>query len=162
MGAAAIGVMVYMPAECGGDPTGRGSVLGLADMGEIKQQLATEAAADALLHGAQDASSLTRDHVGLFIASAQVQDGLPDDITFTLAPGDYTESTVTMAEGSTHYYAWVTQGGRNNFDLHARAGRENISYEKGAAKHPERAVSKRPLRGIMEGSGAIATAPISQ
>ena len=44
VGAVAIGVMVYMPAELGRDPTGVGSILGLKEMGEIKQQLAEEAA----------------------------------------------------------------------------------------------------------------------
>ncbi|MEC7668209.1 MAG: transmembrane anchor protein, partial [Pseudomonadota bacterium] len=47
IGAVAIGVMVYMPAELGKDPTGVGTLLGLTEMGEIKQQLAAEAAADA-------------------------------------------------------------------------------------------------------------------
>ena len=45
IGAVAIGVMVYMPAEFGRDPTGVGTILGLTEMGEIKQQLAKEAAA---------------------------------------------------------------------------------------------------------------------
>ena len=44
IGAVFIGVGVYLPAEYGIDPTGVGSVLGLTEMGEIKQQLAREAA----------------------------------------------------------------------------------------------------------------------
>lgn len=39
IGAVAIGVMVYLPAEHGKDPTGVGSILGLTEMGKIKQQL---------------------------------------------------------------------------------------------------------------------------
>ena len=39
-------VAVILPAEYAIDPTGAGKVLGLTDMGEIKQQLAQEAAAD--------------------------------------------------------------------------------------------------------------------
>lgn len=38
--------IVYMPAEYGVDPTGLGAVLGLAEMGQIKQQLYAEAEAD--------------------------------------------------------------------------------------------------------------------
>ena len=34
----------YLTAEYGTDPTGVGNVLGLTEMGEIKQQLAREAA----------------------------------------------------------------------------------------------------------------------
>jgi hypothetical protein len=48
-GAAALGVLgvVYLPAEYGMDPTGFGAVLGLTEMGQIKQQLYAEAEANA-------------------------------------------------------------------------------------------------------------------
>jgi hypothetical protein len=48
-GAVALGVLsvVYLPAEYGVDPTGFGAVLGLTEMGQIKQQLYAEAEADA-------------------------------------------------------------------------------------------------------------------
>ncbi len=39
IGAVFIGVAVYMPAELGQDPTGIGTILGLTEMGEIKQEL---------------------------------------------------------------------------------------------------------------------------
>ena len=42
--AAAILVTIVLPAEYGIDPTGIGTALGLAEMGEIKTQLAEEAA----------------------------------------------------------------------------------------------------------------------
>ncbi|MFW9616762.1 MAG: transmembrane anchor protein, partial [Aquabacterium sp.] len=40
-------VAVVLPAEYGIDPTGIGRVLRMTEMGDIKQQLAAEAAADA-------------------------------------------------------------------------------------------------------------------
>jgi hypothetical protein len=43
-------VTVVMPSEYGIDPTGVGKMLGLTDMGEIKTELAQEAAADAIAH----------------------------------------------------------------------------------------------------------------
>lgn len=48
-GAAALSILtvVYLPAEYGIDPTGFGAVLGLTEMGQIKQQLYAEDAADA-------------------------------------------------------------------------------------------------------------------
>jgi hypothetical protein len=46
--AGAILVLFWLPAEYGIDPTGVGALTGLTEMGEIKQQLAAEAAADAL------------------------------------------------------------------------------------------------------------------
>ena len=44
-GAVAILTFFWLPAEYGIDPTGGGVLLGLTDMGAIKQQLAGEAAA---------------------------------------------------------------------------------------------------------------------
>lgn len=46
--AGAILVLFWLPAEYGIDPTGIGRLTGLTEMGEIKQQLAAEAEADAL------------------------------------------------------------------------------------------------------------------
>lgn len=50
--AGAILVLFWLPAEYGIDPTGVGGLTGLTKMGEIKQQLAAEAEADALAAGA--------------------------------------------------------------------------------------------------------------
>lgn len=143
IGAAAIGVMVYMPAELGQDPTGVGTILGLTEMGEIKQQLAEEAAADALLHGSDEQSSLMNDILGLFVSSAHAEEIWKDEITFTLAPGEYTEIKATMEEGATLFYAWSADGGRINFDLHAHAGGQDVTYEKG--------------RGQITGEGSFTT-----
>jgi len=131
VGAVAIGVMVYMPAELGRDPTGVGSVLGLKEMGEIKQQLAEEAAADALRHESEQTSSLIDHALGLFISKAHAQELWQDEITFTLAPGEFTEVKATMEKGKTLFYTWVADGGRINFDLHAHADGNNVTYEKG-------------------------------
>ena len=53
--AAVLLVTVVLPAEYGIDPTGAGRILGLTEMGEIKTQLAEEAAADA--HGSTAAAA---------------------------------------------------------------------------------------------------------
>jgi hypothetical protein len=131
VGAVAIGVMVYMPAELGRDPTGVGSVLGLKEMGEIKQQLAEEAAADALLHESEQTSSLFDRALGLFISKSHAQEVWQDKITFTLAPGEFTEVKATMEKGATLFYTWVADGGHINFDLHAHGDGNNVTYEKG-------------------------------
>ncbi|SDI39350.1 transmembrane anchor protein [Lutimaribacter saemankumensis] len=143
IGAMAIGIMVYMPAELGHDPTGVGSILGLTEMGEIKQQLAAEAAADEEMHGGDESSSLMDDILGLFVGAAYAQEAWQDEINFTLAPGEYIEIKATMEEGATLLYAWTSTGGRVNFDLHAHAGDQNVTYEKG--------------RGQTEGEGSFET-----
>ncbi|WP_428527964.1 transmembrane anchor protein [Roseibium sp.] len=147
IGAAAIGVMVYLPAEYGIDPTGVGSVLGLTEMGEIKQQLAKEAAEDEKLHGSQDSSSLIDGVLGLFVSTAQAQDAWKDVVTFTLEPGAYTEIKATMEKGATLTYAWMADGGRINFDLHAHAGGENVTYEKGRGETSGAGSFETPFAG---------------
>ncbi|MDA7429103.1 transmembrane anchor protein [Primorskyibacter aestuariivivens] len=143
IGAVFIGVAVYMPAELGQDPTGIGTILGLTEMGEIKQQLAAEAAADAELHGSDESSSLMDDIFSLFVSTAHAQEAWQDEIIFTLEPGEFTEIKATMEEGTTLFYAWKSTGGRVNFDLHAHAGGQDVTYEKG--------------RGQTEGEGSFET-----
>ena len=147
IGAVAIGVMVYMPAELGQDPTGVGSLLGLTEMGEIKQQLAEEAAADEKLHGGDDSSSLINDIFGLFVGAAHAQEAWQDEVTFTLAPGEYSEIKATMEEGATLFYAWTSTGGRVNFDLHAHAGDDAVTYEKGRGKTEGEGSFETPFAG---------------
>ena len=146
IGAVAIGVMVYLPAEHGRDPTGVGTLLGLTEKGEIKRQLAEEAAADALTHGTDESSSLLDSVLGLFVSTAYAQEATEaakwrDEVSFTLAPGNSAEIKATLEEGGTLVYDWMTDGGRINFDLHAHGGGKSIDYERG--------------RGKTEGSGEI-------
>ena len=56
--AGAILVLFWLPAEYGIDPTGAGQLTGLTEMGEIKQQLAAEAEADALAAAAEPVAAL--------------------------------------------------------------------------------------------------------
>jgi hypothetical protein len=132
-GAAVILVTVILPAEYGIDPTGAGRVLGLAEMGEIKQELADEAERDRAVHSDQS-SSLIDDVFGLFVGTAHAQDAWKDTVTFTLPPGEYTEVKLDMEEGDTAEYAWIAEGGRINFDLHAHGNGQSVDYEKGRGK----------------------------
>lgn len=135
IGALAIGVMVYLPAEYGIDPTGVGSILGLTEMGEIKQQLEEEAERDRLLHQQQEQSFQLLDLLqGALIGAAHAQDAWRDTVTFKLEPGAYTEIKLTMTEGDQALYAWTAEGGRINYDLHAHADGKSVTYDKGRGK----------------------------
>lgn len=57
--AGAILVLFWLPAEYGIDPTGVGALTGLAEMGDIKQQLTAEAEADAQAAAASTAAPAT-------------------------------------------------------------------------------------------------------
>lgn len=131
LGSVAIGVMVYLPAEYGKDPTGVGSLLGLTEMGVIKQQLATEAAADEAHQDASMFPNLWKEVAGLFVSKATAQELWKDEVTFSIEPGAWYELKATMEEGKTLFYSWEAEGGRVNFDLHAHAGSNAVTYEKG-------------------------------
>lgn len=132
--AVAILVTVVLPAEYNIDPTGIGGVIGLTEMGEIKAQLAEEAAADRLLElEGQEESSLMNDIFGIIVGAAHAQEAeiWRDETTFTLAPGDSAEWKLVMEEGQTVEYRMLVDGGRVNFDLHGHGGGKSVTYEKG-------------------------------
>lgn len=163
-------VTVVMPAEYALDPTGAGRLLGLTEMGEIKQQLADEAAADD--SAADEAAQLTAVPAATQEASAELvapaqqtaavpepQTALPgatpaaaaaaqsewqDEVRVVLTPGEGTEYKLTMEEGATASFHWVTEGGPVNFDTHGDGGGQSISYVKG--------------RGVAEDEGELEAA----
>jgi hypothetical protein len=134
-------VTIVLPSEYNLDPTGVGGVLGLAEMGEIKTQLAEEAEADRLLElqnsgATKDQSSVGGGIFGFFVSAAHAQTLAPewtDDYSVTLAPGEGIEVKLVMEAGAEAEFRWVAENGVVNFDLHGDGGGENISYEKGRA-----------------------------
>ncbi|WP_417768750.1 transmembrane anchor protein [Stappia sp.] len=130
--AVAILVTVVLPAEYGIDPTRVGGLLGLTEMGEIKQELAEEKRLDEM-SAIEPRSSLWSDLAGLFVSSAAAQEApvWRDETTFTLAPGDTAEWKMEMTEGQTAQYLMTVEGGRVNFDLHGHGGGNSVTYEKG-------------------------------
>ena len=155
-------VTMVLPAEYGIDPTGIGRVLGLAEMGEIKAQLAEEAEADRQQHAERAETarkqSMLEQTLGFFFASAHAQtseDGTAaletgpvepqDRFVVTLAPGAYVEAKLIMDAGAVASYRWQAEGGLINYDLHGH-GREgeSESYDKG--------------RGVSDRSGTFTAA----
>lgn len=154
-------VTVVMPSEYALDPTGAGRLLGLTEMGEIKEQLAAEAAADdaaqmvAVQSSIEDARSepvqpafeaaVVEVEVEVEVeaepeAAPKVEQPAPpmaaepewqDEVRVVLAPGEGTEFKLTMQEGAVARFAWVSEGGPVNFDTHGDGGGQSISYEKG-------------------------------
>lgn len=139
-------ITVVLPAEYAVDPTGLGKALGLTEMGEIKQQLAEEAEADETLSAtAQIERNATTEET--LPPQAEAGDKLEptreiapqptwkDVVTLTLAPGEAAEVKLTMKAGGIASYAWTTDRGHLNSDLHADgANKAFISYRKGRAE----------------------------
>ena len=152
---------VVLPAEYGIDPTGVGRVLRMTEMGDIKQQLAAEAATDAaattdaatpaaqsLATAAATAATTTVAHT----VPAPAQASAPkiewrDEIPFTLTPGEGTEIKLKMTEGAKAHYVWVVEGGEVNFDTHGDAPGKSISYEKGRGVSSDEGVLEAEFTG---------------
>ncbi|OZB17850.1 MAG: transmembrane anchor protein [Hyphomonas sp. 34-62-18] len=144
--AAVLLVTVVLPAEYAVDPTGVGRVLGLTQMGEIKQQLAEEAANDDVISAAtiaEDEVPLAEDTTALQSVNVSVSEAAPDqaasawrdEVTLTLAPGEAAEIKLVMKLGETSRYEWRVDQGHVNSDLHGdgTAG-QSTSYRKGRAE----------------------------
>jgi hypothetical protein len=131
--AAAILIGVVLPAEYGIDPTGVGRALGLAEMGEIKAQLAKEAEADREADRARTApegapgaptpparekrSSLLGTIFEPFsIGSAAAQTApaaRSDEMSITLKPNQGAEVKLEMKKGAKANFAWKSTGAVN-------------------------------------------------
>ena len=108
-GAAALLATVVLPSEYGIDPTGIGRVLGLTEMGEIKVQLAEEAAADR--------ATMPEVSAGATIAvTSKAQRA--DRKEIILASGEAAEIKVSATKGASITYNWSVLGGNVNFDTH--------------------------------------------
>ncbi|MBE0485406.1 hypothetical protein [Marinobacter sp.] len=143
-------VTVVMPAEYALDPTGAGRVLGLTEMGEIKEQLAEEAAADAAAQMVA-VQPQTQAPAPAAVEPAATAEAAPeaepaqeepapatahetewkDEVRFVLTPGQGTEFKLTMNEGAIARFSWESEGGPVNFDTHGDGGGRSISYQKG-------------------------------
>ncbi len=151
-------VTVVMPAEYALDPTGVGRLLGLTEMGEIKQQLAEEAAADEAeqVTVTQSSADQTAPQTDEPDVAQQAQEAAEtpapeaatveeqpvseptatepqwqDEVRVVLKPGEGTEFKLTMEEGAVARFSWVSEGGPINYDTHGDGGGQSVSYEKG-------------------------------
>ena len=142
---------VVLPAEYGIDPTGVGKLLRLTEMGQVKQQLAEEAAADAaglVATETSDIDNMTEQTINTTPTDTTVADGQwRDEIPFTLTPGEGIEIKMKMSEGDKANYSWAVTGGEVNFDTHGDALGKAISYEKGRGVASDEGVLEAAFTG---------------
>lgn len=133
-------VAVVVPAEYGKDPTGIGTMLGFTEMGEIKEQLAQEAAADAAAVAVSQVRAVAAAPAASETAEPETPAAAEAQITeVTLAPGEAAEVKAAMAQGDALEYDWAVSGGHVNFDTHADApGIDYHGYDKGTASTGEK------------------------
>jgi len=147
IGAALILVAVVLPAEYGIDPTRAGQVLGLTEMGEIKQELHEEAEQDRQQHGNDQSFNLIDGIISVFVGTAHAQETWRDTITFTLEPGDHAEIKLIMNNGDQAVYDWTSTGGKINFDLHAHGDGQSATYEKGRGATKSKGTIQAKFKG---------------
>ncbi len=129
-------VTVVMPAEYAIDPTGAGRLLGLTQMGELKQTLAEEAATEAqppAEAAPAEPAATTPDKDEPVAAQAEpapaaaptpAQPEPPrvatqqHEVNLTLKPNQATEIKLEMKEGAKANFHWTANGGRLNYDTH--------------------------------------------
>ena len=159
-------VAIVLPAEYGIDPTGIGRVLRMTEMGDIKKQLAAEAAADAAAAtpaaqsratgaAAMAATNAAEAPVKAQVAAAPKEPAVAampkiewrDEMPVTLKPGEGTEIKLKMVAGAKAQYAWVVEGGDVNFDTHGDAPGKAISYEKGRGVASDEGVLEAAFTG---------------
>lgn len=132
--AAVLLVTVVMPSEYAVDPTGVGRMLGLTQMGELKNTLADEAAADAAAQSAvapvvqapapvQSASQQNAATAAVAEpeneSAAEPQLALKsDEVAVTLKPGEASEIKLEMQDKASVSYEWTTDGAPVNHDTH--------------------------------------------
>ncbi|PKH69334.1 transmembrane anchor protein (plasmid) [Psychrobacter sp. 4Dc] len=142
---------VVLPAEYGIDPTGVGNILQLTEMGEVKQQLADEAAADAaglLVAETPNIDNVTEQAVSATLSDTAIANGeWRDETPFTLTPGEGLEIKMKMNSGGKTEYSWVVTGGEVNFDTHGDALGKAISYEKGRGVAADEGVLEAAFTG---------------
>jgi hypothetical protein len=153
--AAVLLVVVVLPAEYGIDPTGAGRMIGLTEMGEIKMELAREAAA---AEAAVDTVPSQASRVGSAEpvaepAAASTGAASPalssDEVSITLNPGQGREIKLEMREGASVQYNWAVDGGAVNYDTHGdRPGLSYHGYAKGTAQTADQGVLVAAFDGM--------------
>lgn len=163
-------ITCILPAEYGVDPTGIGRSLGLTQMGEIKEQLAEEAAQDEALQSqastelvvkprGQDEQSLPSTSApSTSIASANTQQpeteiAVTESVTsesyqVTLKPGEAAEVKLAMSKSSQVNYIWSVNQGHVNYDTHADNAKVKYhNYNKGKAVKKDEGVMTAAFDG---------------
>jgi hypothetical protein len=149
--AAVLLVTVVLPAEYGVDPTGIGRVIGLTEMGEIKRELAREAAAAEAAPVQAPAVTSSERAAGAAPESTAETSGAPsfDELSIALQPGQGREIKLEMREGASVEYVWVVDGGVVNYDTHGdRPGLSYHGYAKGTAQSSDEGVLVAAFDGM--------------
>ncbi|MEK9159258.1 MAG: transmembrane anchor protein [Patescibacteria group bacterium] len=127
-------VTIVLPAEYGIDILRVGRVLGLTEMGEIKQSLQEEAQMQEEKQLALEESM--EDEVPSEDAVEEEEENSSeaneDSLTVTIAADGWAEVKVDMSKDSEIEYTWKTEGGALNYNVHGESSTgSNFEYDDG-------------------------------
>ena len=134
-------VSVILPAEYAIDPTGVGRLLGLTQMGKIKQDLAREVSNHGgfeMLPADTPVTQLSATDRGAEKLTIQPGETPPDvkpwreEIRISLEPGEGKELKLVMEKNAVARFLRDAQPGSFNFNMHGDGdGKESINYDTG-------------------------------
>ena len=128
-------ITIVLPAEFGIDPTGIGKALGLTSLNDNSRQ--TQPVTLPIKQALSISSNTTAiEPVEQLLTSTVVKSEVPfrsDEMTITLQEDEGSEIKALMKKGEQFVFAWTTDGGKVNFDMHGEqpnAGEAFTSYWK--------------------------------
>ncbi len=161
--AAVLLVTTILPAEYGIDPTGIGGALGLTEMGEIKQSLAADAAAEkaappaAKVQAAAPPATSTEKPAATpapadEATAKKAAPGQQHTMTVRLKPGQGAEIKLTMRKDAAVRYEWSTEGGAVNYDTHGDPVNAPKNFYHGYGKGRNTASDSGTLKAAFDGT----------
>lgn len=149
-------ITTVLPGEYGIDPTGVGSALGLTQMGEMKEQLALEAAQeDAGEAPPKVAAAPTAKAAPPPIVTAVVEPTAPplrsDTMSIKLSPGQGAEIKLEMLKDTKVKFHWTGNGGKVNYDTHGDIYNAPKGYYHGYGKGRFTPDAKGELKAAFDG-----------
>lgn len=145
-------ITIVLPAEFGIDPTGAGKALGLTALNDKSMQ--TQPATLPIQKAESISSNTTAiEPVEPLLTGTVVKSDVPflsDEMTITLQEGEGSEIKALMKKGEQFVFAWTTDGGKVNFDMHGEvpnAGEKFTSYWKGKQKASANGLFVAPFDG---------------
>lgn len=159
-------ITLVLPAEFGIDPTGIGKALSLTKLNSKPAQT------QALTPPTNEAVSISSntpavEPVEQLSTSPVVKSEVPfrsDELTITLQEDEGTEIKALMKKGEQFVFAWATDGGKVNFDMHGEqpnSGEAFTSFWKDKQKTSANGIFVAPFDGT-HGWGIGVTVEISQ
>mgnify|MGYP001794637492 CR=1 FL=1 len=141
-------VTVVLPAEYAIDPTGIGRVLGLTEMGEIKNQLAEEAEQQREMPASGVSEMVAEEAVSSEEEETAVEATPSDTRSIVLKQGEAAEVKLGMKQGAVISYEWSVNTGHVNYDTHGDTkGIDYFGYGKGRAVTEDKGELKAEFDG---------------